>query len=495
MRKKIIGTTLIISLSIFNIGCNPEHTGQIIPEQTKDKKISVLIPMYSYPTLWTEESEKIDSLQDNSEDFIAIANPYNGPDRAENQDYANGIENLSNKNIKMVGYIYTGYGSRSKTDVYNDIDKWADFYQDNGLKGIFLDEVSLNNEANLSIYKDYNEYIKSKGFELTIVNPGTHVDQSILDNKDFNIIVTYENPYEDWINYKNDLISNDITKQGLLVYNVDPVNFSNEIENAKNQGFDYMYFTSDNTPNPWDTIEDFFNPTLIETTLKMFYFLGKNTNDINEYPKISVDYNIITIDMEDSTTEEIQALKDKGIQVMCYISAGSWEDWRSDAADFPEEIKGNDLANWTGEKWLDISNQQTIDLIKLRIDRTKEKGCDGIDFDNVDGYTNDTGFELTYEDQLNYNKELASYAKSLNLKTILKNDLNQLDDLINDFDYAVNESCNKYDECQLYRNWVDNEKQIFNIEYELPSDLYQQNDYFKSYYSNESLDGSVYEEL
>ena len=42
-------------------------------------------------------------------------------------------------------------------------------------------------------------------------------------------------------------------------------------------------------------------------------------------------YSIITIDMEDSTPEEIQSLKDNNIEVICYFSAGSYANWRSDA--------------------------------------------------------------------------------------------------------------------------------------------------------------------
>ena len=39
-----------------------------------------------------------------------------------------------------------------------------------------------------------------------------------------------------------------------------------------------------------------------------------------------------------------------------------------------------------------------------------QKGCDGVDPDNVDGYTNKTGFPLTAKDQLAYNKFLAQEA-------------------------------------------------------------------------------------
>lgn len=228
---------------------------------------------------------------------------------------------------------------------------------------------------------------------------------------------------------------------------------------------------------------------------EMFYFLNKNTNDVSKYPKLNFDYNKIVIDMEDSTKQEISDLKNKGIEVFCYISAGSYEDWRSDADTFPENIKGNALDGWAGENWLDISNPTTLNIMEKRIDRAKEKGCDGMDFDNVDGYTNDTGFNLVYTDQLNYNKKLSSYAHYKGMKTILKNDLDQLDDLMNYFDYAVNESCNEYNECDMYKSWTDNGKTVFNIEYSEPLDPYAQSDYFKTYIANQDLDGSKYDKL
>lgn len=40
--------------------------------------------------------------------------------------------------------------------------------------------------------------------------------------------------------------------------------------------------------------------------------------------------------------------------MICYFSAGSWEDWRPDAGQFPDSVKGNNLEDWPGEKWLDI---------------------------------------------------------------------------------------------------------------------------------------------
>ena len=42
-----------------------------------------------------------------------------------------------------------------------------------------------------------------------------------------------------------------------------------------------------------------------------------------------------------------------------------------------------------------------------RLDLAAAKGCDAVDPDNVDGYANPTGFDLTGDDQLAFNRWLA----------------------------------------------------------------------------------------
>lgn len=86
--------------------------------------------------------------------------------------------------------------------------------------------------------------------------------------------------------------------------------------------------------------------------------------------------------------------------------------------------------------------------------------------DNVDGFANDTGFDLTASDQLAFNRFLASEAHERNLAIGLKNDLAQVADLVGDFDFAVNEQCHEYDECVTLAPFVDADKPVFNAEYD-----------------------------
>ena len=96
-----------------------------------------------------------------------------------------------------------------------------------------------------------------------------------------------------------------------------------------------------------------------------------------------------------------------------------------------------------------------------------QKGCDGVEPDNVDGYLNDSGFELTVRDQLAFNKFIANEAHKRGLSVGLKNDLEQIDDLVGDFDWALNEQCFEYDECDYLTPFIKANKPVFNIEYNL----------------------------
>ena len=173
------------------------------------------------------------------------------------------------------------------------------------------------------------------------------------------------------------------------------------------------------------------------------------------------------IDLFDNSEGAIRGLQPEHI-VICYFSAGSWEEWRPDAADFPISVLGSDLDGWVGEKWLDIRDLATLGpIMQARLDLAVSKGCVGVEPDNVDGYRNDTGFPLSAADQLAYNRFLATEAHARGLSIGLKNDLDQVGDLMADFDWALNEECNVYNECSALAPFVAAGKAVFGVEYDL----------------------------
>ena len=100
-----------------------------------------------------------------------------------------------------------------------------------------------------------------------------------------------------------------------------------------------------------------------------------------------------------------------------------------------------------------------------RLNLAVSKKCDAVEPDNIDAYTNDTGFALTAEDQLAWNKWLSLQAHERELSIALKNDGSQAAELQPFFDFALNEQCHQYDECDLYRPFIDVNKPVFNAEY------------------------------
>ena len=172
------------------------------------------------------------------------------------------------------------------------------------------------------------------------------------------------------------------------------------------------------------------------------------------------------IDLFDNGARTVAALHAQGRFVVCYLSAGSWEDWRPDADLFPASVLGNDYEGWPGERWLDI---RQIDLLapimRARLDLCRAKGFDGVEPDNVDGYANDTGFALTYEDQLAYNRWLADEAHARGLSIGLKNDAEQVSDLLTCFDWALTEDCFAQGWCSEVAPFVEAGKAVFAAEY------------------------------
>lgn len=191
-----------------------------------------------------------------------------------------------------------------------------------------------------------------------------------------------------------------------------------------------------------------------------------------------LDVDLYDIDGFDATAADVAALRSSrpGRRVTCYLSAGSWEDWRPDARRFPRSVIGRRLAGWPGERWLDIRRHRGRlgRLLRDRLDMCRRKGFDAVELDNVDGYQNRTGFRLTAGDQLRFNVWLANAAHRRGLSVALKNDVEQLRRLRPYFDWALNEECWRYRECLSrqtggygYDRWIAAGKAVMNVEYRL----------------------------
>lgn len=93
---------------------------------------------------------------------------------------------------------------------------------------------------------------------------------------------------------------------------------------------------------------------------------------------------IYDLDLFGTTNTTIASLHASGHRVICYFSAGSYEDWRPDASQFPAKALGKALDGWPGEKWLNTSDPTVRSIMAARIKTAAGKGCDGVDPDNIE---------------------------------------------------------------------------------------------------------------
>ena len=118
---------------------------------------------------------------------------------------------------------------------------------------------------------------------------------------------------------------------------------------------------------------------------------------------LSADADVFDIDLFEVPGSTVDRLHERGRTVICYLSAGSLEGVRPDADRFPDEVVGAPLRGFPDERWLDPwAIDELLPIMEDRLDQCAAKGFDGVEFDNVDAFANDSGFELTADDQLAY---------------------------------------------------------------------------------------------
>jgi hypothetical protein len=180
---------------------------------------------------------------------------------------------------------------------------------------------------------------------------------------------------------------------------------------------------------------------------------------------LSVHVKAYDIDGFDNDALQVAAIHSAGAKAICYVDVGTWENWRPDASRFPKSVLGA-TNGWPGERWLDIRQLNVLSpIITARFQMCRDKGFDAIEADNVDGYTNKSGFPLTAANQLAYNRWYAGIAHSLGLPIALKNDVDQVPQLVSYFDFMLDEQCFEYGECSTLLPFINAGKAVFEVEY------------------------------
>jgi len=140
---------------------------------TSVEPLKLLVPLYVYPgSAWDQVVTAASKVG-----VIAIINPNSGPASSPDSSYTSYMNKLKSAGAEQIGYVYTSYGARAISAVKADIDTYANKYP--GINGIFFDEAS-DNAKDVAYYGQLYQYVLSKGFKHSILNPGTQPDQGYV---------------------------------------------------------------------------------------------------------------------------------------------------------------------------------------------------------------------------------------------------------------------------------------------------------------------------
>ena len=175
--------------------------------------------------------------------------------------------------------------------------------------------------------------------------------------------------------------------------------------------------------------------------------------------------SVYDIDGFDNKAATVKSLHHAGKHVICYIDVGTWENWRSDAGEFPDSVLGNDNG-WPGERYLDIRQLSVLKpIMKARFEMCRDKGFDAIEPDNMDSYQAKTGFPLNWADERAYVDWLIGEAHKLHLSIGQKNLPEKAGALEAEMDWALLEECFFHKFCAKFEPYVTDGKAVFDTEY------------------------------
>jgi hypothetical protein len=183
---------------------------------------------------------------------VAVVNPASGPGGAADPGYASGIARLNAAGIKVLGYVATGYATKTAETVQADIGRWKAFYPGQ-IGGIFFDEQS-DRAGDVPFYKGLSQYAKSQGLAFTVGNPGKDTAESYIGALDTMLI--YESAglpsatqmggwHAAYAPSNFGVIPYGVTMDAAFVHNA-------------RQYVQYVYLQNDSLPNPWDSLPTTF---------------------------------------------------------------------------------------------------------------------------------------------------------------------------------------------------------------------------------------------
>ncbi len=175
---------------------------------------------------------------------------------------------------------------------------------------------------------------------------------------------------------------------------------------------------------------------------------------------------ILDLDPDLVRATDIRRLKRRGIYLICYVSIGTWENWRSDRQRFPRAVIGRTYGEWPDERFLDIRRLDVlVPIMRDRFRRCRDLDFDAVEADNMDVHDNPSGFRILPNDTVRYVRALAREAHALGLAMAQKNVPELPPRLVGILDFAITESCFRDGWCRHMRPWLHGRRAVLDAEY------------------------------
>ncbi|CAE6414253.1 unnamed protein product [Rhizoctonia solani] len=227
----------------------------------------IIFPLYIYPGTscsgWIPLINAITSHPNLP--FWVVVNPASGPGATNSQPDTNyqacipQLRPAANPNVKILGYVPTGFGSRAQSSVQADITTYSQWGATYKLNGIFFDEVSASS-GNQALYSEYSSFAKGKINGATIIlNPGVATPAAYYAFSDQ--IITREDNYNSFSPSQYTIgSSTPASKQAVILHTTGstlPACIVNVTVRVDKIGA--VYFTNDVLPNPYDTFPSYWS--------------------------------------------------------------------------------------------------------------------------------------------------------------------------------------------------------------------------------------------
>lgn len=179
---------------------------------------------------------------------------------------------------------------------------------------------------------------------------------------------------------------------------------------------------------------------------------------------IAQDAQLFYLDAELQDAADLARLRAEGRHYYCYLSGGSLESFRDDAAEFPSSAIGNALPDYPRERWLDVRDSTVRTLMSRRVTKLAELGCEGVPPSSLAVHAADTGFDLSVDDALDYARWLAERLHAAGMAAGLTGPPELTSELWPSFDFGLGIACVQDTACAEYAPLERAQKPVLHLE-------------------------------